>query len=104
MITVQGTLKYLTDRADEFGDAYLRVYLEEQARPGLADDVRELLPNAVEVKVQAAQAAGSALATREGLQPRDLLLSYFEQANVRDESVIELFDALVEKDHETASP
>ena len=87
----------------EFGDAYLRIYLNEALRPGLADEVREMLPNAVEVKIETPATLDSSWMNRQGMQPRDLLASYFEQANVRDEAALKLFDDLVEEDHATAS-
>jgi exonuclease SbcD len=47
---VTGSLENLTARAEEFGDAYLRVFLEvEGPTPGIADQVREVLPNALDV-------------------------------------------------------
>ncbi len=65
--------------------------------------MRELLPNAVEVKVeQPAVGDAPGLVTREGLQPHDLLATYFEQANVKDEGVLKLFDELMEE--ENAAP
>ncbi|MPZ50118.1 MAG: exonuclease subunit SbcD [Dehalococcoidia bacterium] len=98
MITVRGDLQQLSARKTDLGDAYLRVYLNEALRPGLADEVRELLPNAVEVKIDAPSTMEPSLVSREGMQPRDLLASYFEHANVRDESALKLFDDLVEED------
>jgi exonuclease SbcD len=98
MITVSGSIAELGRRQAEFGDAYLRVILREQMRPGLADEVRELLPNAVEVKIDSQGPAESSLISREGMQPRDLLSTYFEHANVRDEAALKLFDEMVEED------
>ena len=102
MLTARGTLASLAARVPEFGDAYLRVMLEETARPGLADEVRELLPNAVEVRIDVTSPAGSSLVTRQGMQPHDLLLSYFEQVKVDNEAAVKMFDELVEQEH--ASP
>jgi exonuclease SbcD len=103
MITVRGSMDYIAAHTSDYGDAYLRVFVSEAARPGLADEVRELLPNAVEVKVEAPSNDGSTLVTREGKQPRDLLASYFEHANVQDESALKLFDEMVEEDNAPAS-
>lgn len=50
LITVSGTIEELTAQKDAFGDAYLRTYVKTDAPvPGLADRVREALPNAVYV-------------------------------------------------------
>jgi exonuclease SbcD len=105
MITARGALKDLTQSADlgEFGDAYLRVYVDEPARAGLAEEVRELLPNAVEVKIEVpSESDDEALTGREGMTPHDLMAAYFEQANVQDEKALKLFDELLEE--ELASP
>ena len=49
--TIHGTLAQIEAMADKVGDAYLRIELEEAARAGLADDVRAILPEAVEVRL-----------------------------------------------------
>jgi exonuclease SbcD len=103
MLTARGTLASLEARKGDFGDAYLRVVLEETARPGLADEVRELLPNAVEVRIESAAGAGSPLASRRGMQPHDLLVSYFEHVRVNDDAALKMFDDLVEQENAPAS-
>lgn len=100
MLTVRGGLDELRAHAeaDTFGDAYLRVYVNEPARPGLADEVRALLPNAVEVKIEMPDLlAGPSQSSHSGAQPRELLSTYFDQANVDKEGVLELFDELMEE-------
>jgi exonuclease SbcD len=49
--TVHGTLADLSARKDEFGEDYLRVFLAEPVRAGLRDDAAEILPNALEVRM-----------------------------------------------------
>ena len=102
MLTVRGSVASLMARKADFGDAYLRVILEETARPGLADDVRELLPYAVEVRIDTPAPDGSSLMSRQGMQPHDLLVTYFDHAKVSDEAAIKMFDEMVEQ--ENASP
>jgi exonuclease SbcD len=100
-----GSLEHLRRLAASgvLGDAYLRVFVNEPARPGLADEVRELLPNAVEVKVE--QAAGAvSVSTREGMQPGELLSMYLDQGKQRDEDVLNLFDELVEEELASTPP
>jgi hypothetical protein len=58
-----------------------------------------LLPNAVEVKTDSAPGREPLPGARQGLQPRELLASYFEHVRVNDESALKLFDELVEEDH-----
>jgi exonuclease SbcD len=49
--TLHGTLAELTALASSAGDDLLRVFVREPRRPGLADEVREVLPAAVEVRI-----------------------------------------------------
>src|SRR4029079_12416652 len=49
---VQGTLDQLAE-AEVDGDAWLKVIVEEKARTGLADEVRDLFPTAVDVCIAA---------------------------------------------------
>lgn len=49
--TVHGTVAELAAIADTVGDDHLRVYVREPARAGLREEVTELLPNALEVRI-----------------------------------------------------
>jgi exonuclease SbcD len=102
--TVRGTYAELEALAAKAGDAWLRVEVREPARPGLADDVRALLPNAVDVRIAPeAQSTDDAPppVTRSGAAPRELFGSYLDVTNVaRDERLLALFDELL--DAETA--
>jgi DNA repair protein SbcD/Mre11 len=105
--TVTGTLDELAAAAGD--DAFLRVVVREQPRPGLADEVRALLPQAVDVRI-----APSAIAPRDGsepaaisaglrLSPRDLFAAYLDFAGqARDARVIALFDELLDSDVQPA--
>ena len=53
LMSLGGTFDEVVARADEVGDAYVRVVLQESARVGLADEVRDVFPNAVEVVLEA---------------------------------------------------
>jgi len=57
--TVRGTLAELEAQAASFGEDYLRVWLREPARAGLRDDAAAILPNALEVRIDAEFAARS---------------------------------------------
>lgn len=104
MLTVRGSLQQLQNRAQagDLGNAYLRVFVDEPARAGLADDVREVLPNAVQVLIEGAGAIAAEVGSREGMHPRQLMEAYFEYANVRDDDALKLFDELLEEEY--ASP
>lgn len=73
LMEVQGTLDQLRARADEFGDAYLRVVLEVAGpTPGVADQVREVLPNALQIRLAYERADDEAAAPAVGnLAPRE---------------------------------
>lgn len=49
--TVRGTLSELEARRESFGEDYLRVFLAEPVRAGLREDAAEILPNALEVRM-----------------------------------------------------
>ncbi len=101
--TVSGTLDELAAAATD--DAFLRVVVREQPRPGLADDVRALLPQAVDVRVApdpSATGSGSAPAAVSAglrLSPRDLFAAYLDfSGQARDARVVALFDELLDSD------
>jgi DNA repair protein SbcD/Mre11 len=100
--TVRGTFEELEAIAGSTGDAWLRVVVSEPARPGLADDVRELLPQAVDVRITspATQASDErAIPTRTHAAPRELFGSYLDwEQRARDERLLALFDDLLDAD------
>jgi exonuclease SbcD len=108
--TVAGTLDQLAAESTATDGAWLRVIVREQTRPGLADDVRALLPQAVDVRIapdaREPRAAGVAPTISAGLRlsPRDLFAAYLEHAGqARDPRVLALFDELLDVDTESQS-
>ncbi|MEW6475836.1 MAG: exonuclease SbcCD subunit D [Actinomycetota bacterium] len=102
--TLTGTLAELSARAGTTGDDFLRVFVAEPARPGLADEVRELFPDAVDVRVvhdDDAEAAAVA-SRRAGRTPQELFAEYLASQNVADARLEALFARLL--DEETAVP
>jgi DNA repair protein SbcD/Mre11 len=95
--TVRGTLDELA--AIDPGAAWLRVYVREAPRAGLREDVQELLPRALEVRVDAqfapAATGRTAPARRSGRSPRDLFADYLDSRGHRDDGVRGLFDELL---------
>jgi DNA repair protein SbcD/Mre11 len=97
--TVHGTLAELEARAGEFGDDYLRVYLREPTRAGLRDDTIEVLPNALEVRIdpefasQPEKASGTG-GVRIARTPAQLFADYCATRDVSDPKVAALFGAL----------
>jgi DNA repair protein SbcD/Mre11 len=83
---VTGTLEELRAFAIAAGDAFLRVTVSADAPdPGLAARVKEILPNALDVRVDVRSAAGGggapARASRVGLDPSELFASYYRHRN-----------------------
>ena len=93
---VSGSLATLADLADTVGEDFLLVEVQESPRPGLADDVRELLANAVEVRVPLAETKSEREGTRRGRAPQDLFHDYLEDVGASDERMEVLFDELLE--------
>jgi DNA repair protein SbcD/Mre11 len=96
--TVRGTLAELEAQAASFGDDYLRVWLREPARAGLRDAAAAILPNALEVRIDAEFAAPSrpgrpdvANAVRT---PEQLFADYCAAEQVDDPRLAALFAQL----------
>ncbi|MEV5764102.1 exonuclease SbcCD subunit D [Micromonospora sp. NPDC052213] len=100
--TVRGTLAQLAEL--DVPDAWLRVYVREQPRAGLREEVQELLPRALEIRVDPelvpAPGGGARVAQRAGRSPRQLFADYLDSRGHTDDGVRELFDELFEEvDH-----
>ncbi|WP_028922336.1 exonuclease SbcCD subunit D [Pseudonocardia acaciae] len=97
--TLRGTVNELAELAPEAGEDYLRVWVREPARAGLRDEVLELLPNALEVRIDpefAAPVEGSRPAAGPGVErtPGELFDQYCAEHGVADERVAALFARL----------
>ncbi len=86
LVDVEGTLDQLHIRAADLGDAYLRVYVDTDGPvPGIADRVRELLPNAVDVHLRYERAVDDTPATNlSSMRPRAQFEAYFRTAHGSD--------------------
>ena len=89
--TVRGTVAEIIDQADDLGDDYLRVYVREPARAGLREEVTDVLPNALEVRIDP-EFAASATATgrrrdRAPAPPAELFAEFCAAENVADPRV-----------------
>lgn len=93
--TLRGSIAELEKQAATVGDAWLRVFVRERARAGLADEVRALLPRAIDVQIERDEADPVEQATtRRGRSPRELFAEYLIAREVDDPRVLRLFDAL----------
>ncbi|NBE85008.1 exonuclease SbcCD subunit D [Micromonospora rubida] len=97
--TVRGTLAQLAEAAPPEG--WLRVFVREQPRAGLREEVQELLPQALEIRIDPelvpAPGSGTRTAQRAGRSPRDLFADYLDSKGHADSDVRELFDELFEE-------
>ena len=97
--TVHGTMDELRLTAAQAGDDFLRVFVREQARAGLRDDVLELLPNALEVRIDL-DFASPVTATRPATtgarerHPSELFHDYLSANGIADTRVEQLFARL----------
>ncbi|OJF13512.1 exonuclease SbcCD subunit D [Couchioplanes caeruleus] len=96
--TVRGSLEQLA--TVNLPDAWLRVYVRETPRVGLREDVQELLPQALEVRIDpdmVPDKAGERMAQRAGRSPRELFGDYLDSRGNAEEGVRELFDELYDE-------
>jgi exonuclease SbcD len=94
--TVRGTLDELA--AVEPGDAWLRVWVREAPRAGLRERVQELLPRALEVRIDPAvipATGGRRPARRAGRSPDELFTDYLDSRGQAEDGVRELFTELL---------
>ena len=98
---LRGSLADLRQLAGTTGDDWLRVFVREPARAGLADEVRDLFPEAVDVVLESAdEATGpSRREQRQGRSARELFGDYLAERDAVDERVLALFDELYEDAH-----
>jgi len=104
LATVEGTLEQLRALAasGEFDDAFLRIRVREPSRVGLADEVRTLLPRAVDVRIERehddGMATGPANARRHGRGAHELFAEYLASRDVDDPALTALFAELYEQE------
>lgn len=100
LLDVQGTLDELGG-LDVPADAYLRVMLDcDGPSPGLADDVRSILPNALEVRlVYEREAATREPGELQRLSPSELFARYYGERHGAppDERLTKAFEELFEE-------
>ncbi len=100
---VRGTLDELRAQADSFGDDFLRVRVDLPAPvPALAAQVREFLPNAVDIQSLAPEGGEtpSPAASMRGMTPLQMFQRYFEQTQGVEltKELADLFTELLDED------
>ena len=96
--TLRGTLDDLEAQVGTTGEDYLRVIVRGDRRAGLADQIRDWFPHAVDVGVEAPADDQRPAASTRGLtrSPHELFAEYLTTAGANDERVLALFDELLD--------
>lgn len=97
LMELAGTLEQVLARAGDTGDAYVKVVLQESARVGLADEVREAIPNAVEVVLDNPVERNESVEPRQGLDPTEAFARYLADKDAADPKVQTLFAELLDE-------
>jgi DNA repair protein SbcD/Mre11 len=98
LMTLRGRLEEVLSRVDETGDAYVKVILTEKGRVGLADEVRAVIPNTVDVVLESPeQRPQRAPDDREALPPTEAFHRYLAEHDQDDPTIEELFAELLEE-------
>jgi len=95
---VRGTFEELGAQKDELGDAFLRVKLTcGGPMPGLGDQVRALLPNALQVQLDYPRGETQAETRIRGLTAREQYAHYLreKQGAEPDQEELDLFESLL---------
>lgn len=97
LMELRGSLEQVLARADETGDAYVKVVLDESARVGLADEVRQSIPNTVEVVLDHPHQPKKQTDRRQGLDPKEAFKRYLGDRDASDPKVEALFAELLDE-------
>jgi DNA repair protein SbcD/Mre11 len=96
--TVTGTVAELARQVREGDDSYVRVVVREPGRAGLADEVRALFPEAIEIRVEPPEGVRPARPdddpTGERATPRQQFAGYLGARGIDDARLVTLFDEL----------
>ncbi len=98
LVQIRGSLEQVIAQAPEVEGSYVKVLLDEQARTGLNEEVREAIPGAVDVIItQPEDRSPRERVERVGRSPAALLEAYLASKGVEDPAVVELFRELEEE-------
>lgn len=100
--TLHGTLAELAALAPSVRDDLLRVFVREPRRPGLADEVRDVLPAAVEVRIDpqldsSREREGERVAQRAQRSAHELFAAFLEERGYADPRLTALFAELYDE-------
>jgi exonuclease SbcD len=100
LATLRGTLDEVVAAGEEAGDAFLRVILTQKASAGLADLVREKLPNTLDVQIDEkyrAKAQTGSVTSRIGRTPTDLFADFLSEREIDDPRLAAMFAELLDE-------
>ncbi|RUP06793.1 MAG: exonuclease SbcCD subunit D [Mycobacterium sp.] len=98
--TVRSTVADLEANAASYGDDYLRIYVQEPTRAGLRDEVVEILPNTLEVRIDpefAAAQARPAPPDRSNKSSIELFDEFCRERQIDDPRITTLFAQLLDE-------
>lgn len=90
LVQLEGSLEQVVAAAEGL-EAYIKVVLDESARTGLNDEVRDRIPGVVDVVLRHDSLAVEAVARRAGRAPAELFADYLAARGVDDSAMLELF-------------
>jgi exonuclease SbcD len=94
--TVRGTVVELAQMAAGLQGALVRAVVTEPRRAGLADEVRAVLPNVLEVRIEQPETAAPVVTVRQGRLPQELFDAYLAEQGVDDPRLAALFAELLD--------
>jgi exonuclease SbcD len=99
--TVKGTMAQLEAAVGEGNDDFVRVIVQEPARVGLADEIRELFPECVDIRIEAPDLGedgpGPTDHDADQRSPTELFADYLTAQSIDDDRLTALFAELLEQ-------
>ena len=101
LLTLRGSLDAVAARIAQHSDHYLRIELDEPPRHGLSDEVRELSPNVVDVRIVGGASPTAPSPIERETNPIKLFDEYLKHRKEGDTDPLKaLFKELLEAEHE----
>lgn len=97
LVTLRGTLSEVVSSAGDVEDAFVKVVLTERARVGLADEVRDAIPKAVDVTLDGPDAPRKSRRTARRLEPSQAFAQYLDELSVEDSALLQMFNEVYEE-------
>ncbi|MXW16597.1 MAG: exonuclease SbcCD subunit D [Gemmatimonadetes bacterium] len=107
LTTIRGGSLQLAQLAGTTGDDFLRVIVEEAPTPGLAEQVRDMFPHAVDVVLAQPGKTGTerkAIDPGELRDPRTQFQRYLKERDIESDELVKLFAELLEEEYASPSP